>query len=151
MLFSTKAEYGVRLLVALARTEGQGPVALATVAERETLPLSYLEQLAAKLRGAGLIASQRGARGGYMLGRPAAEIEMLEVIQALEGPITPMECFQPDSEGRVLCSHTHDGDHACSTKLLWTRVQGGISRALASTNLAELAAFEEAHEPVPSA
>ena len=55
---------------------------------------------------------------------------MLEVVQALEGPITPMECFHADREGRVLCSHETDGDHACATKLLWTRVQGGITKAL---------------------
>ncbi len=148
MLFSTKAEYGIRLMVALGRAEGEQPVPLATLAEAETLPLSYLEHLAAKLRAAGLVASQRGAHGGYRLGRAADDIRMLEVVEALEGPIAPMECFQPDSEGRVLCSHESDGDQACSTKLLWTRVHGGISKALAGTTLAELVEFERAHQPL---
>jgi Rrf2 family cysteine metabolism transcriptional repressor len=145
MLFSTKAEYGVRLLVALGKREGEQPIPLAELAESETLPLSYLEHLAAKLRGAGLIASQRGAHGGYRLARPAAEIQLLEVVEALEGPITPMECFQADPDGgvgKVLCSHEVDGDQACSTKLLWTRVQGGITKALAGTTLSELVEFE---------
>lgn len=74
---------------------------------------------------------------------------MLEVVEALEGPITPMECFQPDEVGKVgkvLCSHEIDGDHACATKLLWTRVQGGITKALASTTLAELVEFERRRE-----
>ncbi|HKJ35400.1 MAG TPA: Rrf2 family transcriptional regulator [Solirubrobacterales bacterium] len=145
MLFSTKAEYGVRLLVALGKREGEQPVPLAVLAESETLPLSYLEHLAAKLRSAGLIASQRGAHGGYRLGRPAADIRLLEVVEALEGPITPMECFQADPDGgvgKVLCSHEADGDRACSTKLLWTRVQGGITKALAGTTLSELVEFE---------
>jgi Rrf2 family protein len=148
MLFSTKAEYGIRLMVALGSAEGEQPVPLATLAESETLPLSYLEHLAAKLRAAGLVDSQRGAHGGYRLGRAAGDIRMLEVVEALEGPIAPMECFQPDSEGRVLCSHESDGDHACSTKLLWTRVHGGISKALAGTTLAELVEFERAHQPL---
>jgi DNA-binding IscR family transcriptional regulator len=52
-----------------------------------------------------------------------------------------MECFHPDREGRVLCSHEVDGDHACATKLLWTRVQGGVNTALAGTTLAELVEF----------
>ncbi len=147
MLFSTKAEYGVRLLVALARREGAGPIPLATLAESEALPLAYLEHLAAKLREHELILSQRGARGGYSLARPASQIAMLEVVQALEGPIAPMECFEPDSEGRVSCSHEVNADHACSTKLLWTRVQGGITKALAGTTLVELAEFEGALEP----
>jgi Rrf2 family transcriptional regulator, cysteine metabolism repressor len=158
MLFSTKAEYGIRLLVALGRGEGEQPVPLAVLADSETLPLSYLEHLAAKLRSAGLLTSVRGAHGGYRLGRPADEIVMLEVVEVLEGPIMPMDCFQPDgleSEGRVgkvLCSHEIDGDHACSTKLLWTRVQGGITRALVNTTLADLIEFEtERARETPSA
>jgi Rrf2 family cysteine metabolism transcriptional repressor len=147
MLFSTKAEYGVRLMVELGRRAGDGepqssePVALAAVAEAELLPLSYLEHLVAKLRHAGLVTSVRGAHGGYRLARPASEIAMVEVVEALEGPIAPMECFHVEREGRVLCSHEIDGDRACATKLLWTRVQGGVTRALANTTLAELVEF----------
>ena len=73
MLFSTRAEYGVRLMVELGRQEDGAPVALSAVAESERLPLSYLEHLVAKLRKAGLVESQRGAHGGYRLGRPADE------------------------------------------------------------------------------
>jgi Rrf2 family transcriptional regulator, cysteine metabolism repressor len=142
MLFSTKAEYGVRLMVALGRQEGERPVALASLADSETLPLSYLEHLVAKLRDAGLVSSQRGAHGGYRLAVPAEEIRMLEVVEALEGPIAPMDCFIDGADGRILCSHESDGDVACSTKLLWTRVHGGITRALAGTTLAELIEFE---------
>jgi Rrf2 family protein len=147
MLFSTKAEYGVRLMVELGRRAGDGmegepdPVALGSVAEAETLPLSYLEHLVAKLRQAGLVTSVRGAHGGYLLARPASQIQMLEVVQALEGPIAPMECFHELREGRVLCSHETDGGDACSTKLLWTRVHGGITKALAGTTLADLVEF----------
>jgi Rrf2 family protein len=144
MLFSTRAEYGVRLMVELGRHGGDRPVALATVADSENLPLSYLEHLVAKLRKEGLVESQRGAHGGYRLGRPAAEIDMLEVVQALEGAIAPMECFHGDSdstEGKVSCSHTDDGDEACATKLLWTRVQGGVTKALSGTTLADLVEF----------
>jgi Rrf2 family cysteine metabolism transcriptional repressor len=141
MLFSTKAEYGVRLLVELGRRGNGRPVALASVAEAETLPLSYLEHLVAKLRDAGLVTSTRGAHGGYRLARPAEEIRMLEVVEALEGPVAPMECFHADREGRVLCSHESDGDRACATKLLWTKVHGGVTRALAGTTLAELVEF----------
>jgi Rrf2 family cysteine metabolism transcriptional repressor len=145
MLFSTKAEYGVRLMVELGRRDRSEPVALSAIAEAEVLPLSYLEHLVAKLRDAGLVASTRGAHGGYRLGRPAEEIRMLDVVEALEGPIAPMECFHEAREGRVLCSHETDGDQACATKLLWTRVHGGISKALAGTTLAELVEFADAH------
>ena len=158
MLFSTKAEYGVRVMVELGRRAsgdprdgGGDPVSLSAVAEAEILPLSYLEHLVAKLRQAGLVTSVRGAHGGYHLARPAAEIEMLEVVQALEGPIAPMECFHEVREGRVLCSHETDGDRACATRLLWTRVHGGITKALGGTTLADLVEFADQHserEPV---
>ena len=157
MLFSTKAEYGIRLMVALGSHDGEQPVPLEVLAEAETLPLSYLEHLAAKLRAAGLVSSQRGAHGGYRLGRAPETIQMLEVVEVLEGPIAPMECFQPleaeGKAGKVLCAHEADGDQACATKLLWTRVQGGVSRALAGTTLAELIAFERGHaaqRPAPA-
>jgi Rrf2 family transcriptional regulator, cysteine metabolism repressor len=155
MLFSTKAEYGVRLMVELGRrtdTADPGsaaPVSLTAVADAEALPLSYLEHLVAKLRQAGLVSSVRGAHGGYRLAKPAADIAMLDVVQALEGPIAPMECFHTDPEGRVLCSHESDGDRACATKFLWTRVHGGVTKALAGTSLADLVEFAEASDERP--
>jgi Rrf2 family cysteine metabolism transcriptional repressor len=158
MLFSTKAEYGVRLMVELGRQPGSSPIALSAVAEAERLPLSYLEHLAARLRKAGLVSSTRGARGGYRLAKPADEITLNTVVEALEGQIAPMECFHETPEGRVLCSHESDGDRACATKLLWTRVQSGVSKALAGTTLAELIEFSaggrsavETADPVGSA
>jgi Rrf2 family transcriptional regulator, cysteine metabolism repressor len=146
MLFSTKAEYGVRLMVELGRQPGSEPVALSTVAEAERLPLSYMEHLVAKLRQAELVVSTRGAHGGYRLNRPPQQITMAEVVEALEGKIAPMECFYEAPEGKVLCSHESDGDRACATKLLWTRVQGGVNRALAGTTLAELVEFADKHD-----
>jgi Rrf2 family cysteine metabolism transcriptional repressor len=147
MLFSTRAEYGVRLMVELGRQDDETTVSLGAVADAENLPLSYLEHLVAKLRKADLVVSQRGAHGGYRLARPADEIEMLEVVQALEGAIAPMECFHETPEGKVLCSHEADDHDHCSTKLLWTRVQGGVTKALAGTTLGELVQFSEQHAP----
>lgn len=149
MLFSTKAEYGVRLMIELGRQPGSTPISLNSVAEAERLPLSYLEHLVAKLRKAGLVTSTRGAHGGYRLAKPATEITMDAVVQALEGQIAPMECFHETPEGRVLCSHEDDSAGGCATKLLWTRVQNGVTRALAGTTLAELVEFSTPH-PAPT-
>ena len=146
MLFSTKAEYGIRLMVELGRTADSAPVSLSAIAEAELLPLSYLEHLVAKLREADLVTSTRGAHGGYQLARPPEEIDMLAVVQALEGPITPMECFHEEREGKVLCSHEGDDGRACATKVLWTRVQGGVTKALGGTTVAELVEFADQHE-----
>lgn len=146
MLFSTKAEYGVRLMVELGRRESERSkpgraVSLSKIAESENLPYSYLEHLVARLRDSDLVISERGAHGGYRLARDPASITMLEIVQALEGPITPMDCFHTEPSGRVLCSHEENSEHACATKLLWTRVQGGITRTLTGMTLAELVEF----------
>ena len=146
MTFSSKAEYGVRLMVELGRQEGDQPMSLKAIAEAEDLPLSYLEHVVASLKRAGLVASSRGAHGGYRLARPAGEIAMDEVVLALEGTIAPMECFT-DEVRRVLCSHETDNGHGCATKLLWTRVQGGMVRALKETTLADLVEFGSRRAP----
>jgi Rrf2 family cysteine metabolism transcriptional repressor len=150
MMFSTKAEYGVRVMVELARRAGEtsdgaeSVVPLAEIAEHDGMPLAYLEHLVARLRKAGLIDSRRGSRGGYMLARPAQDITMAEVVEALEGSIAPIECISQTSDGRVVCSRESDPDHVCPTKLLWTRVRFSIVSTLRETTLADLLAGNEA-------
>jgi Rrf2 family cysteine metabolism transcriptional repressor len=143
MMFSTRAEYGVRVMIALGRRNAIGPVPLSEIAASEGLPLPYLEHLVADLRKGGILRSTRGAHGGYELARPASEITMAEVVSALEGSVVPMQCFSEPASGRVLCNHELDGFDHCATRLLWTRVQGGVMRALEQTTLAELVEFAE--------
>src|SRR5205814_979269 len=84
-------------------------------------------------RKAELVESTRGAHGGYRLARSADDIRMDEAILALEGSVAPMTCFVDDRSETghsVLCSHEADQGHGCATKLLWTRVQGGVFMAL---------------------
>ena len=140
MIFTTKAEYGVRLLIQLGLDESP-PTSLKAVTEAEGLPLAYLERIAALLKKADLVRSTRGAHGGYELAHPAEDITMDQVILALEGAVAPMDCFFDDRDGRVQCSHHGAESQACATKLLWTRVQIGVIRSLQRTTLAELVAF----------
>lgn len=133
-------------MIELGRNYGKGPAPLATVAEKERLPLAYLEHLVARLRKDGLVASRRGAHGGYELARNPEEIDMAEVVQSLEGLIVPMECFiSPGPGGKVLCSHETDSDRSCSTKLLWHRVLESVITSLQETKLSELVEFTEQH------
>jgi len=131
MMFSTKAEYGVRVMVELARRGGDQPVPLAEIADHEGLPLAYLEHLVARLRKADLIESRRGARGGYLLAREPDQITMAEVVEALEGTIAPIECISSTPGGGVVCSRETDPEHVCTTKILWTRVRFAIVTTLA--------------------
>jgi Rrf2 family protein len=148
MIFTTKAEYGVRLLVELGRHGAGQPVSLKAIAAAEGLPLAYLERIVALLKKAELVESTRGAHGGYRLTRDPAHVSMDEVIIALEGAVAPMTCFVDDTDSpRVLCSHEADSGQGCATKLLWMRVQGGVMEKLSQTTLAELVAFAS-REPI---
>src|ERR1700722_11321026 len=144
MMFSTKAEYGVRVMVELARRAGNAPdvvesvVPLAEIAEHDGLPLAYLEHLVARLRKAGLVDSRRGSRGGYLLARSSTEITMAEGVEALEGSIAPIEGLSEASDGPIVCSRESDPGHVCPTKLLWTKVRYAIVRTLQETTLADL-------------
>lgn len=139
MMFSTKAEYGVRVMVHLAARDGGEPVALGAIATDEGLPLAYLEHLMARLRRAELVASRRGAHGGYSLARPAEAISMAEVVEALEGDIAPIECISEGADGDLVCARESSGDGTCPTKLLWARVRGSIVATLREMTLSDLA------------
>jgi Rrf2 family protein len=154
VIFTTKAEYGVRLLVELGRHADEGgvgaPVSLKAIADSEGLPLAYLERIVALLKKAELVESTRGAHGGYRLAKAPEDIRMDGVVLALEGAVAPMSCFVDDlADGaKVLCSH-HDDGELCATKLLWMRVQGGVIEALQRTTLAELVAFSQRESTSP--
>ena len=138
MIFSTKAEYGVRVMAHLAGTDGETPVSLSSIAEAEGLPLAYLEHLVQRLRKQGLVESRRGAHGGYTLSRPAEDITMAEIVEALEGHLAPIECISAQDDGTLVCSRETQLDRVCPTKVLWTRVQGSIVRTLKDITLSEL-------------
>ena len=132
--FSTKGEYGVRLMVQLGRHYGSGPASLAEIAAEEDLPRAYLEQLVMSLRDADLVTSTRGAHGGYELSRPPEEIRMSEVLRALEGPLAPMICASDDPEHATVC----DRSSRCTVNILWVRVRDAITSTLDSMTLADL-------------
>jgi Rrf2 family protein len=125
------------MLVQLARRwtgDATVPVSLAEVAADEDLPRAYLEQLAIPLREAEIIQSTRGARGGYALARPPAEVTLAEALRALEGPLAPMVCASEDPAHAGACARLG----ACSVNGLWVRVRDAISGVLDGTTLAEL-------------
>jgi len=131
---SSRGEYGMRLMVDLARHWGEGSVSLHTIAEGEDLPEAYLEQLVAALRKAGLVNGKRGAGGGYTLARAPGQITAGDVVRALEGPIEPQICT---AEGEAVVNCIHEPD--CGTRLVWLKLQTTIAKALDGMTLAELA------------
>jgi Rrf2 family protein len=147
MIFTTKAEYGVRFLIQLGMAAGDaggagGPVSLKAIAESENLPLAYLERIAALLKKAELVASTRGAHGGYELARPAEDITMDQVVLALEGAVAPMDCFVEDrGDGRVQCSHHGPTPTPAPRSCSGPACSSASVRSLQRTTLAELVAF----------
>src|SRR5215470_11629768 len=136
---STRGEYGVRLMVDLARHYGNTPRSLTDIGQSEGLQLKvqYLEQLVRALREHGLVESTRGAHGGYRLARPPEALRMGEIVRALEGPIAPMICAT-EGDMDIVCDRL-DG---CSTKYLWAHVRDAVTATLDSISLADV--LEEA-------
>ncbi len=144
--FSTRGEYGVRLMVELARHHGSGPVSLSEMAEHEDLPRPYLEQLVVSLREAGLVTSTRGAHGGYELSRHPSRIHMARGGDRPRGPHRAHDLRQRDLHPVELCSR---GGY-CSVDLLWRRVRDAVVAALESTSLAELTSPGPGHPAHPT-
>jgi len=132
MRFSTREQYGLRAMVELARSYGQGPISLADVAQAEGLSLSYLEQIVVPLRKAGLIDSQRGARGGYFLALDPSEITAGDVIRTLEGTLVHVPCLP--AHGDSCCPR----QTTCATRDVWAEVRRKLVETLDAITLADL-------------
>ena len=92
-MISKKAKYAIRALVALSRAEPETTVQIAEISRAEKIPRKFLEQILLDLKRRGLVASQRGARGGYALLKPAKDITFTEVLRIVDGPIAPLPCL----------------------------------------------------------
>ncbi|AGB41731.1 rrf2 family protein, putative transcriptional regulator [Halobacteroides halobius DSM 5150] len=132
MKLSTKGRYGVRAMFDLALYQGDGPIPLRSIAERQGISENYLEQLVATLRNEGLVNSVRGAHGGYLLAKKAEEITVGDIIRALEGPIALSDCVTEDIESEC---ENNDG---CVVKLIWQQVKENIDEVLDSITLEDI-------------
>lgn len=134
MKVSTRGEYGVRAMVALAHGYGNGPMSITEIARQSNVPPAYLEQLIAPLRRAALVQSKRGAHGGYMLTREPALIKIGDIYRVMEGPVAPMDCVSEDAEDQTCPLIV-----GCETRPIWLKVRDSIVDALDSTTLGDLA------------
>jgi Rrf2 family transcriptional regulator, cysteine metabolism repressor len=121
LVITSKSPYAVRALAELARRGGTTPVPLAEIAKVRDIPVQFLEGLFANLRRAGLLHSQRGVKGGYYFARPPAEINVLEVVELLEGEL---------------------GQDAAAAGAVWTEAVAAVKAVLEATTIAEIAERE---------
>jgi Rrf2 family transcriptional regulator, iron-sulfur cluster assembly transcription factor len=132
MRLSTKGRYAVMAMVDLAKHSTGEPIALAEIAERQEISLSYLEQLFARLRVAGLVKSVRGPGGGYLLGHTAQETRISDVILAVDEPIRATRCSPGAPVG------CRGSKSRCLTHDLWEELGNQIHLYLSSVSLADV-------------
>lgn len=135
MKVSTKGRYGLRAIIDLAINGKDDPVPLSDIAVRQNISISYLEQLIAKLKKAHIVTSVRGAKGGYSLERQPEEISVGEILRALEGDLSPVDCAEVTENG----SPCKESDQ-CITKVVWRRISDSINQAVDNLMLADILA-----------
>lgn len=129
MRLTTKARYAVMAIVDLASMEDRGPVKLADIAERQEISLSYLEQLFARLRRAGIVASTRGPGGGYQLAGSRDDISIADIVYAVDEPIRATRCVAGTGRG---CRRNAG---RCQTHDLWEGLGDQIQQYLKSVSV----------------
>jgi Rrf2 family protein len=132
MSISTRGRYGIQLMIDLALHRERGPVTLKDIAGRQGISEKYLWQMVSPLKTAGLIDSVRGARGGYVLIRPAESVSVYDIVSALEGPVLLTDTGRkpPDGGGP---------EPNGAARLLWRRLENTLAEAMRAIRLDELA------------
>lgn len=146
MRLSTKGRYAVMALVELAAADGSHPIALAEIADRQQISLSYLEQLFARLRRGGLVNAVRGPGGGYLMAQDSGEIRISDIVAAVDEPVPTTRCTPVQPAG------CRGNDVRCPTHDLWEELDNKIFLYLRSVTLADVVAqrIEPELPPVPS-
>ncbi len=132
MSVSAKCYYAIRAIYALAERGGTEPMKIADIAEREQIPIRFLEVILGQLKGRGFVQSRRGAEGGYMLARSPDAITVGEIMRSVDGPIAPVDCV---SQSRPKECEFHGECHFFG---FWGRVRQAISDVVDRTTFADL-------------
>lgn len=132
MKFSTRSTYGLRAMVRLAKASSKESVSLSSIASRENISLKYLERLFARLKKEGLVKAVKGAKGGYRLPKKPDQIQVYDIVKALEGKTSPFYCLNED--GRIYCS----SKNKCGAAKVLIKVQQAVQTTLKNTKLSDL-------------
>lgn len=127
MKLSTRTRYAMRAMLELADNYGKGPLQTRVIAQHQEISVKYLEQLMAVLKSAGLIRSQRGAKGGYILSTTPDKIKLSDVFDVFEGPVMTVECVANEN----YCARAAE----CIARQVWSEVQSAMKKVLESITL----------------
>jgi Rrf2 family protein len=136
MRLSRRSEYGLRALIDLVHNDGDGPVALAVLAQRNALPMKFLEQIMATLKHGGVVRTTLGAHGGYAMAADPTTVTIGRVIRLLDGALAPVSCVSLRYYGRCSCPD----EATCPLRDVMIDVRDAMLEILDHETLAELAA-----------
>jgi len=134
---SKKTQYTLRAMYALARRYGEGPVLIATLAEQESIPKKFLEQILLKLKNDGFVVSKKGKGGGYSLADMPEKFMVGQIIRMVDGPLAPLPCASETAYRK--CDECVD-DRFCETRIIMREVRDAMATILDKTTLADLVA-----------
>jgi Rrf2 family protein len=140
MRVSHRCEYGLRALLELAKSSGEGPIRIEEIARRQTIPKQFLANLLVQLKRGRFVQSKKGPEGGYYLARPARQINVGEVLRFIDGPIAPIRCVS-----RTLGERCEIGGR-CGFFPLWRRVRDAVAEIVDHTTIADVVEEQEREE-----
>ncbi len=143
MRVSTRGDYAARALLSLTLHPEDTPTSVREIAERTALPQPYLEQILLALKGAGIVRSKRGVGGGYVLARDPGEIQLSDIVRAVDGPITAGDFAEPHTDGA--CDH----EGQCVLHTIWWAAGSHMRKYLDSFTLADIASMADGKSPWP--
>lgn len=130
MKLSTRGRYGIHAMYDLACNFNAGPQPIKAIAERQTIPEAYLEQLFAQLKRDGLVNSVRGAQGGYTLARPPEQTTVGDVLRSLEGGLNLVDCLLEEDACGKSC--------ACPSRIVWMKIRDGLNAVVDGISLQDM-------------
>ena len=131
MMISTKGRYALRIMVDVAQHDGEMPVSVREIAQRQDISGKYMEQIISVLTRSGLLRSIRGAQGGYHLAKSPEQITVGMILRAAEGSLAPVSCLDEDINH---CEHAG----RCTTLTVWQKLKDAIDDVVDHTTLADL-------------
>lgn len=134
-MISKKAKYAIKALKVLAENYGKGPILISYIAEREKIPRKFLEAILLDLRNSGILQSQKGKGGGYLLRVPPGEVKFSKILRVIDGPIAPTLCVSLFFYGK--CADCADED-ACSLRTVMEKWRDANLTVLDQTTLMDL-------------
>jgi Rrf2 family protein len=134
-MLTNKGKYGLKAMVHLAGLDAGGRAQVQDIADANSIPKKFLDQILSALRNAGLVFSKKGKGGGYALARPARQITVGQIIRALDGPLAPIPCASVTAYRA--CDDCGD-ERACAVRLVMVKARNAISEVLDNVSLAEM-------------